>query len=63
MFFVPRSVIILISMLLAVHLLRTLIVPEWDQFTVVMLGILPGRYQPGVISSFPGGVWAPCPPS
>jgi len=60
-FFVPATILILLSSLLAIHVLRTWLAPEMDQFTVIMFGIVPGRYMPGVISAFPGGVWSALP--
>jgi len=62
MFFVPRVILLLISLLIGVQVLRTLLVPEYDKFAVTMFGILPGRYLPDVISTFPGGVWSAIPP-
>jgi membrane associated rhomboid family serine protease len=61
MFFVPGAIIILLTLLLAIHLLRSLLSPELDQFIIVMLGIVPGKYMAGVISAFPGGLWAALP--
>jgi membrane associated rhomboid family serine protease len=60
-FFVPRTVIVLIALMVGVHALRILLLPEYDNFTVIMFGILPGRYWPDVISTFPGGVWSAIP--
>lgn len=57
-FFVPRIIIASIGLLAAVHVLRTLLIPELDQFVVVMFGVMPARYQPGIISAFPGGAWS-----
>jgi len=61
MFFVPSTIIVLISLLVGIHLLRGLVTPEFQRFALVMFGILPGRYMPGVISTFPGGVWSAIP--
>ncbi len=61
-FFVPRTIFVLIAVLVAVHALRTFLAPEYDSFITVMFGILPGRYMPEVISAFPGGVWSAIPP-
>jgi membrane associated rhomboid family serine protease len=61
-FFVPSVILILISLLAGVYVLRTLLAPDYDNFTLVMFGILPGRYMPEVISTFPGGVWSAIPP-
>lgn len=61
MFFVPGAIIILLALLLAIHLLRSFLSPELDQFIIVMLGIVPGKYMSGVISAFPGGVLAALP--
>ena len=61
MFFVPGAIIVLLTLLLAIQLLRTLLTPELDQFIIVMLGIVPGKYMAGVISAFPGGAWAALP--
>lgn len=60
-FFVPASILAMLSLLLALHLTRTLLQPDMDQFTLVMLGVVPGKYMPGVISAFPGGYWAALP--
>ncbi len=62
MFFVPGIILVLISLLVGVHVVRTLFVPEYDQFSLIMFGILPGRYMPGVMMPFPGGVWSAIPP-
>jgi len=60
-FFVPRTIIVLIALMVGVHALRTLLLPEYENFSVIMFGILPGRYLPDVISTFPGGVWSALP--
>lgn len=60
-FFVPRPILVFISLLIVVHLLRTFLSPDFDRFVIVMFGILPGRYMPGVISSYPWGLWAAFP--
>lgn len=61
-FFVPRIVFALIGLLVAVHVLRIFLAPDFDRFVVVMFGILPGRYMPDVISTYWGGVWLAIPP-
>lgn len=61
MFFVPRVILLLIALMAGVHALRTLLLPAYDNFAVTMFGILPGRYLPDVISTFPGGVWSALP--
>ena len=61
-FFVPGTIIALIALLVGAHVLRTLLLPEYDNFVLVMFGILPGRYLPDAISTFPGGVWSAIPP-
>ncbi len=61
-FFVPGTIIVLIGLLVAVHVLRIFLAPDFDHFVVVMFGILPGRYMPDVISTYWGGVWLAIPP-
>lgn len=62
MFFVPRVILVLILLLAGVHVLRIFFAPDYDNFALVMFGILPGRYMPEVIATFPGGVWSAIPP-
>ena len=61
-FFVPGVITILLCVLAGVHVLRVFLAPGYDRFAVTMLGILPARYMPEVISAFPGGVWSAIPP-
>lgn len=61
-FFVPRTILVLIAVMVAVHVLRTFLAPGYDRFAVVMFGILPGRYMPDVIFAYPGGIWSAIPP-
>ncbi|MEQ1889345.1 MAG: rhomboid family intramembrane serine protease [Alphaproteobacteria bacterium] len=61
-FFVPGAVVVLIGILILTHALRSILAPGFDRFVVVMFGVLPARYMPGVISAFPGGIWSAIPP-
>lgn len=57
-FLAPRAVVLLIALLFAVHLLRSILAPGFDRFIIVMLGVLPIRYlagAEGVILVLPGG--------
>lgn len=60
-FFVPRIILILIALLVGIHVMRGLISPAYNQFTLNMFGILPARYMPDIVSAFPGGVWSAIP--
>lgn len=60
-FFVPKTILFLILTLLLVYLLRHFLLADYDQFIVVMFGILPAKYLPGVAATYPGGVWMAIP--
>ena len=58
-FLAPRAVVVLIALLFAVHILRSILAPGFDRFIIVMLGVLPIRYlagAEGVILILPGGL-------
>lgn len=61
-FFVPKSVALIILSLAVVYLLRRFVLSEYDSFIIVMFGILPAKYLPGVTSAYPGGIWLAIPP-
>lgn len=61
-FSAPAGVLALIAVLIVIHVLREFLPPDYDSFVTVMFGVLPARYLSGVISSYPGGVWAAIPP-
>jgi len=61
MFFVPRIILMLIAVLVGIHVMRGLISPAYNEFTLNMFGILPARYRPDIVMAFPGGVWSAIP--
>lgn len=59
--FAPRIILVLLVLLISVHIFRVILLPEHENFIITMFGVLPARYNPDVIQTFPGGVWSAIP--